>query len=636
MKIIKNRYTIQAILGCLFSILVLVSLLGLSACTKEKTDLDEDITTQKEIQQGKIPITILVKYAFTINEFEKAAEKKFPQVDIIQVGNYTSQMGIEEYRHRLKNDDLTDIVMTWPLEVGEEYWSERLLELSGMDFTSKYNISMMDSIAKDGKLYYIPGPAQIRGIVYNKTLFKEKGWQVPKDFEGFLELCQTIEASGMRSLQLPFKNSETLDTAFVGYGYKDCYSKPQDSQWLEDYNNRMGNFGSQFDAALDTFQKMIDAGIFKESDLEIDYSVREKMLFSRECAMVEDSVLIARMGFNQAGSTDEFALMPFFNPGTDGDWARLYMVCYIGLNKHLAEPENKEKYDLVLELMGYISTPEGQRALAADTGAMFSSIQNIPPPNIPEIKDLLPALEHGRYAVFPQLANAQNALRKGLEGMVRGEYGKDDVAKMVDEENKNLELVKKEEVIGTAKKDFSMIETGNFVTDTMCKVTGSEIGLFLDNGKDGKYNGKGISARLYKGDLTTVDILRIMPDLKFGDPGVLWKVQMTGEDLIKTLEYAIPVENNNRGWFYYFSGIRMEFDAGAVPGSRIRKITDDKGIAIDLQKVYTVAVMNDSVPKEFLISCENTEIPIAKMLEDEIKNEKTISPSGDGRFYIVK
>ena len=66
--------------------------------------------------------------------------------------------------------------------------------------------------------------------------------------------------------------------------------------------------------------------------------------------------------------------MPFFSPGTPCDWARLYMVCYIGLNKHLGEPQNKKKYDPVMQLMDYISTPEGQLALAADTGISIQAL----------------------------------------------------------------------------------------------------------------------------------------------------------------------------------------------------------------------------------------------------------------------
>lgn len=73
---------------------------------------------------------------------------------------------------------------------------------------------MLNSIARDGKLYCLPCSAQVRDIVYNTTLFEEKGWKVPYDFNRFIALCRTIEARGIRSIHLSFGNSELLDTAF--------------------------------------------------------------------------------------------------------------------------------------------------------------------------------------------------------------------------------------------------------------------------------------------------------------------------------------------------------------------------------------------------------------------------------------
>lgn len=616
-------------------ILLLTSLLFLIPSCASKP-VSQDVLTQKVTEPNRTPITVLVKYAFSINKFEKAVEEKFPEIDLIQVGNYTSNMGTAEYARRMEHDDLTDIVMTWPLEVGSEYWSDRLLDLSGMEFTSRYNVSMLNDIARDGKLYYLPGPSQVRGIVYNKTLFQEQGWQVPKDYEGFISLCQTIEKTGIRSIQLPFGNSEVLDTAFDGFGYASCFSTPQDSQWLADYNNGTGSFGDHFGPALDTFQEMIDAGVWKKEDLNITYAERETMLFTRQCAMVEDSVMMAKIGNSLTGTTDEFALMPFFNPGQDGDWARLYMVCYIGLNKHLAESANKEKYDLVMQLMDYISTPEGQENLAADTGAMFSSLMKVSPPDVPEIQELIPALEHGRSAIFPVLKNAQTALREGLAGMVSGEKTKDDVIRMVDGQNRNPPKAEQAKVLGQAAEDFTLTETANFMTDAMREQSGCELALFLDNGKDGKYNGKGVSARLYKGDQTEVDVGRIMPDLKHGETGTLCKVTMTGEDLVKTLEYSIPVDNQITGWFYYFSGLRMEYDPTAEPGSRLGKLTDAQGKAIDPQKEYSIAVMDHTVPEEFLKTSEDTGIKITEVITKAIQQQESISPSKDGRFTTIK
>ncbi|MEG0780174.1 MAG: extracellular solute-binding protein [Oscillospiraceae bacterium] len=612
---------------------VMLSLL-LSACAAPAAPSPDDILSQKVPEPGRSPVTVLVKNAFTIHSFEKAAEQAFPQLDIIQVGNHTADMGIAEYEARLEHDDLPDMVMTWPLHVGDDQWEDQLLELSGLPCTALYNAARLDKTAKDGKLYYLPGPSQIRGIVYNKTLFREKGWTVPRDFDGFLALCQQIESSGIRALQLGLGNAEVLDTAFVGYSLEDCFSAPDDAQWLNDYNNGKGHFADHFAPALDTFQTLIDHGVLRPKDLQMTYADRENMIFTRQCAMVEDSVLLARRGPSFNGCTDEFGLMPFFDPGTDSDWARLYPVCYIGLNKHLAEPANKAKYELVLRLLDYISTPAGQAALAGDTGAMYSSLTGVPPPDVPEIADISAALAGGRCTVFPVLKNAQAALRDGLAGMVEGRLTAAQVAAAVDAQNAHPAVPPPLPILGTATADFTQIETGSFVTDAMRAESGCEIALFLDNGKDGSTNGKGIGAKLYQGKVTTVDLSRILPDYRQNERGELWKVTMTGKDLLRTLEYAVPVENDHAGWFYYFSGLRMDFAPAAPPGKRIAAITTDEGEDIDPDRLYSVAVMDASVPEDAIASLEKTGVLIRDILKTALAADP-ISPVKDGRFTLL-
>lgn len=624
---------LSGVLLCAFLVL------GVAACGNNANDASDnaDILTQKKTEVGCTQISVLVKYAYTINGFEKAVEEKFPDIDIVQVGNYTGGMGIDEYESRLKNDDLTDIVMTWPLEVGEEYWEERLIDLSGMEFTGKYDLAMLNRISKEGKLFYLPGPSQIRGIVYNKTLFEENGWEVPRDYRGFSELCKTIEKSGMRSLQLGFQDPEVLDTAFMGFNYGDYFSSPEDGQWIDDYNGGTGDFGDHFSGAYDVFQQMIDNGIWRKEDLDVNYTERERMLFRRECAMVEDSVLITKLGYSQTGSMDEFALMPFFNPGLDNnDWARVYMVCYIGLNKHLQDKGNEDKYELVKKIMEYISTEEGQEAMTSDTGGMMSSVLGVQSANVPEIEDLQLALSQGRYAVFPPFKNVQSAFREGLAGMVAGEMTKEEALGLIDKQNAAPLAEEKPQKIGEATETFSLIDSGSYIADVVRDYAKTDIGLFMDNGKDGTYNGKGVSGKFYEGDITVADLGRILPDLKAGDPGVLWKGSMTGENLKKTLEYSIPVENNKVGWFYYFSGLKMAYDPCAEQGTRITSITTAEGQDIEDEKEYTLAIMGDTVPEDYLITCDKTEITIREILQGAIEKAVTISPAKDQRFIISK
>lgn len=617
--------------------LAFIALMLLSGCSGsvKTAKSSDDIISQKYQDEERTQISVLVKYAFSINSFETIIEKKFPDIDIVQVGNFTANTVLaKEYEARLKHDDLTDIVMTWPLDVGSEYWDDRLIDMSGMAFTSQYNTPSLDAIAQDGKLYYLPGPAQIRGLVYNKTLFEENGWVVPNNYEEFIALCKQIEGSGIPAMQLSLGNSEVFDTAFTGLNFSSDFSTPKDGQWIADYNEGVGKFSDHFSASLDNFQRLIDENIIKASDLDLYYQDVQRNLFTRKTAMIEDSVQITQIGKDVTGTTDEFALMPIFSPGENSDWVRMEKVCFIGMNQLLLDLGQKEKYEKVLEIMEFISTQEGQNALASDTGGMLSSLREFKIPEITALDDMKDALNHGRYSTFPKLKNIQSELRMGLAGMVDKTMQKDEVSTILDEVS-GIQSVAKTVALSVATSDFTMIDTGNFVCDAMRKKANSDIALFMDNGKDGLYNGKGISARFYKGDVTQEDIDRVYPDIKHGEKGELWKVNMSGKDLIKTLEYSMEIDNRG-GWFYYFSGLKMEYDPVTTPGKRIKSIELENGDKIDENKIYTVAIMDDTVEKDTIQSYQETGILIKDLIKDEIVKQKKITPAKDNRFIIYQ
>lgn len=626
----KHKWKFKHVV-CLFSTLCI----GVIGCTPA-TSSSKDILTNKKTEDGRTQITVLVKYAFGVNQFEQIVEEQFPDIDIVQVGNYTANTTLaKEYEARLEHDDLTDIVFTWPLDVGEQYWSDRLIDLSGLPFTSKYNISMLDTIADDeGRLYYIPGPADIRGIIYNKTMFEENGWSVPNNYTEFIALCKTIEATGIRAFQLPLGNKEVLDTAFIGFNYGNAYSKPYDSQWLDNYNEGNGKFEDQFKDALSTFQNLIDEKILQQEDLYMQYAQTQSNLVTRKSAMTEDSVLLARNAKAMGNESDEFALMPFFNRNPENDWARIYMTCYIGLNKELQNSENKEKYDKVLKLMAFISTPEGQKALASDNGAMYSSLKGVEAPNIKEISDLRASLSQGRYGTFPTLNRSEEAFHEGLRAMINQEMSAAEVALFIDENNINTEDKKDDIVFAQATKDFTMIDTGNLVCDILKKEAETDIALFLDNGKDGLYNGKGISARLYQGDVTEIDLTRLFPDLKTEESGKLVKVTMSGKNIKEALEYSLTVSNQD-GWFYYFSGLKVTMDPYAEVGSRIKVVTLSDGVALEDDKDYTVATMEYNIDEAYITSSTSTNKLILDVLRDHLQQMETVSPSEDTRFTIL-
>ena len=123
--------------------------------------------------------------------------------------------------------------------------------------------------------------------------------------------------------------------------------------------------------------------------------------------------------------------------------------------------------------------------------------------------------------------------------------------------------------------------------------------------------------------------------MKHGESGVLQVMDMTGENLLRTLEYAIQADNDIRGWFYHFSGLKMTYAPSAIPGKRIIKITDAEGKPLEAhQRVYTAAVMDLSFPEDAIQSLTDTGISIQALLTETIQSRKTITPGKDGRFII--
>lgn len=82
-----------------------------------------------------------------------------------------------------------------------------LMDLS--DVVTEIEDSLLDGILdycqpyKDGRILYTPSWYYSWGTWYNKTLFEEKGWELPKTFEEMLELGEKAKQEGMALFVYP-------------------------------------------------------------------------------------------------------------------------------------------------------------------------------------------------------------------------------------------------------------------------------------------------------------------------------------------------------------------------------------------------------------------------------------------------
>lgn len=133
---------------------------------------------------------IVVNDGLDFKKLKRDLETNFPDVNIMLrhgMNNETSVLG-----------DTDDIYLPLSPTLAPEVEAS-LLDLSAFESTSNYYTTALAGCASinNSKQYLLPMPCNIRGMVYNKTLFEENGWKVPHSKSEFVELCHTIDASGV-------------------------------------------------------------------------------------------------------------------------------------------------------------------------------------------------------------------------------------------------------------------------------------------------------------------------------------------------------------------------------------------------------------------------------------------------------
>ena len=329
----------------------------------------------------------------------------------------------------------------------------------------------------------------MRDIVYNTISSRKKGWKGPCDFNRFIALCRTIRSQAY-VLSISFGNSNCWIRP-SGLQLRKRLQPPADAQWLADYK-RAGRLREHFRPALNTFQTMLDTGVWKKSDLSLTYAEREAMLFNRQCAMVEDSVLMAqRGGVRPHRLHRSVRAHAFLQPHPLRLGPPLYGVLYRFEQTSGRTPEQK-KYDPFMQL-DYISTPEEAARRRRTRGHVFQRKES-PAPDIGNCGHARQQAMGGTPS-FLSRRTLRTPCGKVWQGCSQVPSRRMTSSGWWITKTRTLSASEACTVIGEATADFTLIETGNFLTDAMRAKAGADVALFLDNGNNGKDNGKGVSAR---------------------------------------------------------------------------------------------------------------------------------------------
>lgn len=165
--------------------------------------------------------------------FWELLEKTYPDIEIERTayagGNRTGYSWAQ-----LRAGNISDIFVTSQI-LDREVAKRELADLSGYDFISGLPTSVLDHVSIDGGVYLLPIDYAMYGILYNKTLMEEHGWELPKNFAELEALCKEIEAAGLIPGVMGLQLTGNAFSTVFNLAKTDWFTTPEGGVWERDF-----------------------------------------------------------------------------------------------------------------------------------------------------------------------------------------------------------------------------------------------------------------------------------------------------------------------------------------------------------------------------------------------------------------
>lgn len=233
----------------LFAIALLLGSFSLTGCGNNKAD------------HGKTVIELVHYKPEAVNYFEEV-EKKFNEShnDIeLKISSPNDAMTV--LKTRFIREDNPDII-----GIGGEYNysnfidADMLMDISDFDGLKDIKQNYLDInenlefVPTEG-IYGVPYMANAAGILYNKDMFEEHGWQIPKTWDELLTLCEDIKAAGELPFYMGYKDTWTCISP-----WNSAASSLTEATVCKDVNKGTTTFSKQYRPVAEQMKTLLQYG----------------------------------------------------------------------------------------------------------------------------------------------------------------------------------------------------------------------------------------------------------------------------------------------------------------------------------------------------------------------------------------
>lgn len=181
---------------------ILIGMASLTGCGQSTSD-------------GRIEVELVSYKPEAVGAFEEIAERFNTTHDDIYLKIDSPNEAMTILKTRFIREDYPDIIGIG----GDINYSNFLDAGLFMDISDLEEVGMvkqayldidkeLEFVPQEG-IYALPYAANAAGILYNKDIFEEHGWEIPETWDEFISLCEEIEDAGIEPLYLGYKDTWT-------------------------------------------------------------------------------------------------------------------------------------------------------------------------------------------------------------------------------------------------------------------------------------------------------------------------------------------------------------------------------------------------------------------------------------------
>ena len=607
----RNNKICRVIAAMLMTVMVAASLSGCGGNSESRIasgTAENEILTLSPVAQDKELVTIHFEYGLNIaGALEQTIETQFPNVDVVMVhdgGNDSTSL----LEGNLREGTACDLIFSRVIQKLTGEPQDYFYDLSGEEFVNNFYLTSLETcIQPDGGLYYLPGPSNLYGIIYDKTVMEENGWEIPTSYTEFVELIQTIDHSGLtvieeldgetkevpvRAIRPSMKFNDSFRIQLYPFVYQQIFAGQKNVEWIVGFQNGEASLIGHAEPLAEMMKKLAADGVLRLDDWDYMPRYRLPMLAESHSTVMIYRPLSVMTENTIKNSEHEYAVMPIFagdEPGSD----YLYSIpnYFMAVSKASTEV-SKEQKQLLLDIMGYINAKEAQSRLFGDDNFLVTNIKDVAPAVSASASVIQKTIREGRIitdfflTAEPKL-NAQ--ARDMLTGNMSVEQWLKDGDLYRDEYLKGITMYDPN-ALGTCEETLTKLDTALMMGQVYRDVTGADIGLVYVNTAE-----QGANCRLFAGTLNTTAVRNMAPDRTSAEGEGIASGTMTGQQIMDCLNGLAGIVDGSDSWYYVASGLKVEFAPWMPAGERLVSCKLPDGSDLDPNGTYKVTFMSDKL-----------------------------------------